>query len=289
MATTASDILEGDDVELMVEEVRPQSYVFRRAFRNHDATNANSGSISIDEWDLDIEPDEIYEVPEGASLPRLSFDQDQHTAAYTDYGFEVPVTDKAVDDSKLDVRGQAMENMAAAEERRMDAIAGQVLSNNVSDTTVDFSSDSAGSFEYMDFVQARENALENGYNINSLEGYAPATAMTDLLGMDEFTRSSELGDYVIENANLPSGNLSQTPAFLGTVADIPIYLSNVANSLGDGQALVVDTSQYGYESERESLSVDVYREEQERQDVYRAFGRYAWLSTDDDAAVMIDS
>lgn len=286
---TASDIIEGDEVEIMVNEVRPQSYIFRRAFRNHDATGANSSSIEFDELDLDLDPSEIYEVPEDASLPRASFNQDQFTAAYTDYGFEVPITDKAIEDSKLDVRAQTIEQMAEVEERRMDSIAGNVLANNVNDTTIDNSDDSSGTLEYMDFVEARQTALDLGYNIGRLEVYAPATSMTQFLGMEEFNRASELGDYVVQNANLPDGNLEQPQAFLGMIADMPVYLSNVANALGDGQALVVDTGQYGYESVRDPFSVDVYREEQEQRDVYRAFGRYDWVATDSDGALMIDS
>jgi len=286
---TATDIIEGDDVELMVEEVRPRSYIFRRAFRNHDATNANSDSITFDELDLDIDPEEIAEVPEDSSLPRASFDQGQFTAAYTDYGFEVPISDKAVADSKLDIRANAIEQMAEAEERRMDAIAGTVLYNNVNSTTIDASGDAGGTLEYMDFVKARESALDAGYNVGRLEAYAPATAMSDFLQMEDFNRASELGDWVTENANLPSGNLEQSQAFLGTCADIPVYLSNVSNDMGDGEALVVDTSVYGYESVRESFSVDSYREEQERRDVLRAFGRYDWVSTEADGAYHIDS
>lgn len=290
MATTASDVIEGEEVEMMVEQVRPQSYIFRRAFRNHDATGANSGTIEFDELDLDIDPEEIFEVPEDSSLPRASFDQGQWTASFTDYGFEVPITDKAISDSKLPVRAQAIEQMAEAEERRLDAIAGATLSNNVNAETIDFSSDSSGTLEYMDFAKAVETALDAGYNLSRMEAYAPATAYTDFMQMEEFRHASELGDWVTQNANLPDGNLEQPQAFLGMCAEIPVYLSNVANTLNTtGQALVVDTSIYGWESVREPFSVDIYREDQERRDVYQVFGRYAWAPTDDGAAWLIDS
>lgn len=290
MATTASDIIEGDEVELMVEEVRPRSYIFRRAFRNHDATNANSGTMEFDELDLDLDPEEIFEVPEDSSLPRASFDQSQFTASYTDYGFEVPITDKAIEDSKLPLRAQAIEQMAETEERRLDAIAGATLANNVSATTIDFSGDAAGVMEYMDFAEAVETALDAGYNLSRLEAYAPATAYSDFMQMDEFRLASDLGDWVTENANLPSGDLEQPQAFLGTCAEIPVYLSNVANSLAtQGQALVVDTSVYGYESVRDPFDVEIYREDQERRDVYQVYGRYAWAPTDQEAAWLIDS
>lgn len=289
MATTASDIIEGDDVEILVEEVRPRSFIFRRAFRPHDATGASSNSIEFDEIDLDLDPDEIAEVPEDASLPRVSFDQSQTRAVYTRYGFEAPISDQAVDDSKLDIRASAIEQMAEVEERRMDAIAGNVLANNVNSSTIDYSADAAGVLEYMDFAEARERALDDGYNIGRLEAYAPATAMTDFLEMNRFVQASELGDWVTENANLPEGNLEAPQAFLGVCAGIPVYLSNVANSLGAGEALVVDTSRYGYESTREAMSVDVYREEKEQRDVYRAQGRFDWVATESDCAFKISS
>ena len=245
--------------------------------------------MEFDELDLDLEPEEIFEVPEDASLPRASFDQSQTVATYTDYGFEVPVSDKAIEDSKLPLRAQAMEQMAEAEERRLDAIAGVTLANNVNEETIDFSNDSSGTMEYMDFVEVVETALDHGYNLSRLECYAPATAYSDFMQMEEFRQASELGDWVTQNANLPDGNLEQPQAFLGTCAEIPVYLSNVANSLNSqGQALVADTSIYGFESVRDPFDVTIYREEKERRDVYQVYGRYSWVATDEEGAWMIE-
>lgn len=284
MGVSASDIIEGDEVEMLIDEVRPDNYVYRRAFRNEDATDANSDEIGIDNVDFDL-GGEIMEIAENTSLSRVSFDQSETSAVFSEYGFEVPISDKAIKDGKLSQRSRAMEQIAIAEEQKMDSIAANVIENNRRSTTI---GDTSGTLEYTDFTDAVGTLLENGYSRDQAEGYVDGGAYSTLMNMNKFEASDQLVEALIKDGDLGDGNLDQ--GLLGVLGGIPIYLSNADHSpLGAGQAYVVDRAEYGFEAVRERFSTDVYREDKDRQDVYQTTGRYDWLSTDDMAAVKIDS
>ncbi len=129
---STSDIITDDDVRSMAELVRSKKYQFRRFFRSHDATNLNSNSFTFPQLDIDLDPEEIAEIPEGSEYPRADFDYGSIQAAYSKYGVELTISDEAVEDSYLDVEMDGNRQMAEAEEERMDTIAFNILNNNLS-------------------------------------------------------------------------------------------------------------------------------------------------------------
>lgn len=286
MPVSAADVLDEEVIEAIVEETRPDHYVFRRAFRNHDATGINSNSLTFPEVDFDLEG-ELVEVPENAKYPRATLNQGQFKAAYTKYGFEVPVSDTAIADSMLDIEADAGRQMSEEEERRLDEIAGAVIEANRDSTTINASGTSDGALEYDDFLETRKEFYAAGYTTNNLQAFVGPEEMTNLPTLPEFTRATEMGDAAVRRALLP-GQSDLPSALLGEIIGIPVWVSNVTDLVG-GEAYVVNTGKYGWESTREPFSVTTYREEDHDQTIHKLRGRMDWISTDSLAAKKIVS
>lgn len=288
MPVDTSDIITNEDVRSMAELVRNKQYQFRRAFRRHDATNLNSNTFQFPQMDIDLSGDEVAEIPEGSEYPRPGFDYGSVQAVYSKYGVEITISDEAVEDSYLDVEMDGNRQITEAEEERMDKIAFNVINNNLnSKGPIDSSGDAAGTLEYADFVDARTTLYNDGASLGDLFAIVNPDGMGDLLKMNQFTQASELGDAVIESGLLPGGDIGQ--GLVGTVGDIPVYATNVGGTLSAGQAIVIDESQYGWESERRSFDVESYREEDKDHTVYQLSGRYDWVPTNPDVGIKIDS
>ncbi|QLH77458.1 hypothetical protein HZS55_09185 [Halosimplex rubrum] len=288
MGITASDVVSDDDVRAIVEEIRNQYYQARRPFREHDATDINSNSFDFPVSNSDIDG-EAVEIPEGADYPRAEKDYSEVSAAYTKYGVEVTISDEAVDDGYIDVEMDAEEDMVRAEEKRMDTVAFGVLSGNTNSAgPIDANSNSNNTIEYADIVQARQQAFTDELSLSDTVLVAAGQNMADFLNMDEFTQASELGDQVITQGVLPGGNLVGTEALLGVVGDVPVYLSN-SGSFSQGQAFMVDTSNFGWESVRWDTEIDQYREDSNDQDVWKIRGRWDWVATQPSANIEINT
>lgn len=284
-----TDIVSQNEVRQMASMVRGKKYQFRRLFRRHDATNANSSSFTFPTVDVDdISGDEVAEIPAGTEYPRANFDYGDIQAAYSKYGVELPITEESVNDSVVDVLMDGNRQLTEAEEERMDRIAFSVLDSNLSaDGPIDSSGDASGNLEYADFTKARTTLFANDASLADLAAVVNPDGMNDLLNMDQFTQASEMGSDVITSGLLPGGDLGQ--GLLGMVGDIPVYASNIDGTLGAGEAIVADTSQYGWESERDPFGVDSYEEESKDQFIHQLSGRYDWVAENQELAIKIDS
>jgi len=288
MAITASDVVSDDDVRAIVEKIRNQYYQARRVFREHDATDINSNSFDFPVSNSDIDG-EAVEIPEGADYPRAEKDYSEVSAAYTKYGVEVAISDEAVSDGYIDVEMDVEEDMVRTEEKRMDTVAFGVLSGNTNSAgPIDANSNSNNTIEYADIVTARQQAFVDELSLDDTVLVASGMNMSDFLNMDEFTQASELGDQVITQGVLPGGNLVGTQALLGVVGDVPVYLSN-SGAFSQGQAFMVDMSNFGWESTRWDTEVDQYREESNDQDVWKIRGRWDWVATQPSANIEINT
>lgn len=284
----ASDVVSDDDVRAIVEKIRNQHYQARRAFRDHNATDINSNSFEFPVSDNDLDG-EVVEVEEGSNYPRANKSWSEVSAAYTKYGVEIPISDEAVDDGYIDVEMDVNEDMIRAEEKRMDTVAFGVLSGNTNSAgPIDANSNSNDTIEYADIVAARQQAFVDELNLDSLAIVSSGMDMEDYLTMSEFTQASELGDFVIESGVLPEGNLMGNQAFLGMAGDVPVYLSN-SGSFTSGQAFMVDTSNFGWESTRWTTEVSNYYEDKNDQTVYKIRGRHDWVATQPSANIEINT
>lgn len=273
MATKSSEVITGEAVEALAERQLEINRQFRRAFREHDATDANSNSYNLPEVVTDFEG-EFVEVPEGSDYPRAGLTYGGNQAFYSKFGFEAPVTDEAADDSAADIEADIIERMAEEEARRLDAIAFGVLNGN--NNAAGPIGDATGDLTWGEIVEARQTLFSQGYTPNGMELYLSPDASGDVLlefQNANFVPASELGNQVVNGQ-------------IGQVGGIPVIETNTGD-LGDGEGYLVDTNRYGWESTRWDTEVTDYREESNDQTVYKVRNRKDWVSVDPDAAIHI--
>ncbi|MFC7202868.1 hypothetical protein ACFQJC_05025 [Haloferax namakaokahaiae] len=288
MAQTASEIIDDDDVRAIVDKIRNKKYQNRRAFRQYDATNNDSNSVTFPVSDGDFDGD-VAEVPPGSEYPRSTKSYSKVSAVHTKYGLEIAIPDEDVEDSVIPITMDQEEDLIRAEETRVDGIAYGVLSGNTNSAgPIDANSNSNGVIEYADVVAARQRAFLDELDLGELMLISGGMNMQDFLNMDEFTQASELGDQVIQQGILPGGNMVGQQAFLGTVSDIPVYLSNTGD-YSDGEAYLVDPTNFGWESTRRAVDVTQYREEKQEQDVWQIDQRVDFVATQATANIGIQS
>lgn len=271
MTVTATDIITTDEVRAVLEERTEPTYQFRRAFRDDDATDISGNSKTFPTAINDVRED-MGPVAEDATYPRSGLDYDGITAEYTKDGFEIAISDEAADDSVFNVIADLTERMSIAAEGRLDARAYDVLANFNSDVTI---GDTANDLNYAALVDAETELFDNWYN--------PAQAVL-------FTSGAGFGDLAkdeVLNRDTDDGDALARQGSLGDVFGLEVVRTNTGE-LGANEALLVDTSMYGYESTRWEREVTDYREESEDRDVFKIRHRKDFLATDPDAAVFIE-
>jgi hypothetical protein len=284
----ATDVVSDTDVRTIVEKIRNNYYQARRAFRDHDATNIDSNSFDFPVSDNDLDG-EVVEIGENSNYPRSNLSWSEVSAAYTKYGVELTISDEAVDDGYIDVAMEAQDDMVRAEERRMEAVAYGVLDGNTNSTVgdIDANSNNNDTMEEADIEKARQEYFNAELDLNDAILLASGDNMSDFLNMSGFTQASELGDFVMRRGILPEGDLANQ-AFLGVVHDIPVYLSNTG-AFTEGDAFLVDTGAFGWESTRWDTEVTSYYEDDQDQTVYKIRGRADWVATQPDANIKIST
>jgi phage major head subunit gpT-like protein len=271
MTVTATDVVSDDDVRALLEERTQEMYQFRRAYRDHDATGIDSGSFTFPEA-TDRLRGEMDEVGEGANYPRSGVNYDGVDATYIKDGFEVAVSDEAVDDSAFEVVMDVMEEMGVAAESRLDSLAFTGLDNNTNDAGA-VGTDGTD-LNYDAIVAGYTQLVEDEYRPAQFEVYASADGWGDLATDSQFTQATAQGEATIRDGTLDSS--------LG----VPIYITNTGD-LSDDEAHIVDTSKFGYESTRWEQEVTNYREESEDQDVFKIRHRKDFVVMDGQANVFM--
>lgn len=282
MATTAADVISEQAVRSILEEQTTKTYQFRRAFRNHDATDISDDRFSFPGRTVELDRDDVTVVEEQSDYPRSGIEHGDTTVIYDKRGFEVTITDEAVSDSRVDVEMDAESQELRAWQGSQDQLAFQILNNNLNASGP--IGDANGSIIYQDIVDARTTLFGDEYDLSEMVLVTGADGMGDLLTMNEFTQASEMGDFVLQTGLLPNGNVG--PMFLGEIGGLPAFATNTGD-LGPGEAFVVDTSIYGYESTRWNQEIRPYRDEEKDQDVWKIRGRNGFVSTDPSAAIKI--
>ena len=269
MSTTSQDIIETDDVAQTIEDRTAEMHQFRRAYRDHDASDISSNSFTFPEWGDDLDEDDYVEIAELSEYPHADVSLDGVQVTYTKYGFQVPISDEAVSDNAVSLALDQMGELARAEERKLDRLAYGYLAENMSDTTV--SSDTP----FNTLVDAQTEMVDAGYDPGQLEMYLSPQAWGKLAKDDVLNRATDQGDALARNGQL------------ATAFGMDLVLSNIG-VLGANEAILVDTSKFGYESTRWPMEVSVNRDEDRDADVYKIRRRLGWAAMDPDAAISVD-
>jgi len=274
MPIEQSDVpIQPETVLRQVEERTEPTYQFRQAFRDYDASGNDAEELKFPVPEDDLEG-HVVEIGEGSEFPRSELNYSEVGAVRNKYGFEVTITDEAVRFGRVDVEAESQMEMARAATKNIDERAYSLLDGNNNATTV------GNDGEDLDFeavVEAYEVLFSEEYSPDDMVMFVGPDGMRDLSLDDSFNRATEGGDSLITDMG---------PDYLGTIYSVPVLSTNTGD-FADDEAMLVDTSKYGYLAEWEPMSVTTYREEDQQQTVYQISGHNGFAVTDSDAAVYI--
>jgi len=262
--------------ETILREVQERTeplYQFRQMFRDFDASGQDAEELRFPVPEDDLEG-HVVEIDEGSDFPRSELNYDDVSAVRNKYGFEVVITDEAVEFGRVDVEVEAQDEMARATEKNLDKRAYELLENNNNSVTV------GNDGEDMDFeaiVEAQNELFSQEYDPSQMMFVLGADAVRDLSLDDSFNRATNLGDDLLTNRG---------PEVFGEVYSTPAIRTNTGD-LGEDEGFLVDMSKYGYLAEWQPMSVDTYREDSNQQTVFQISGHNGFAVTDSDACIKI--
>jgi len=274
MALTTRDVITQDFVRETVEEVVDENLVWRRAFREIDASGIESNSYTFH-----IDNDEMSRptiVNEGEESPRHQSTVSEKTVKFEKYMGEVSLTMEAMEDGLIEMKAREIEDLARAMAEKLNAEAYSQISANLQTSSSSGSiGDSNGTMSFSDITEGIKALSEDDYDPDLL--FVDVDAYVDLLTDSNFNRATEQGDEVVRTGEV------------GTVAGMTVILDSTQDITGDGHgAIAVDSTRYGYELTRTPMSTREYEEPERQADIVQAFTRKAWTTIFSDAAAQID-
>jgi flagellar biosynthesis regulator FlaF len=274
MALTTRDVITQDFVRETVEEVVEENLVWRRAFREIDASGIDSNSYTFY-----IDNDEMGRptiVGEGEEAPRHQSTVSEKTVKFEKYMGEVSLTMEAMEDGLIEMKAREIEDLARAMAEKLNAEAYEQLSKNLQSSLNDGGGigDGNSTLSFSDITDGMKALTEDNYDPDLL--FVDVDGYVDLLTDSNFNRATESGDEVVRTGEV------------GTVAGMTVILDST-QSISDGHgAIAVDSTRYGYELTRSPMSTREYEEPERQADVVQAFTRKAWTTIFEDAAAVID-
>jgi len=258
-------------LEDRVEQIVQENLVYRDVFRSYDATNIASNVVQIPVPKDNGAHPKI--VDEGAEFPRSHEEYELKEMDFSKFGFEVPLTMEAVEDSRIDLTQDQVDRQARQMAEDINARAYEYATKPV-DTVSDGSSD--GTMTYSDMLAGREELVSESYN--------PDLLIADVEAFHDLSASSNFLEATDQQSTM------RREGFDGRIMGMDVIEDDSGLNLGNGGpgALMVDTDLFGYEGERTPVTTEEYEEQRTQTDVYRIFARMGWLVTDPDAGVVIE-
>jgi len=276
MAVTTTDVLTQEEVRMRLEEITQESLQFRSAFRDLDLTGIDSDTYKVPRRkDVLGEPDAI---PEGTEFPMDEEEWEKIPIHFQKYGFSVPISMEAQQDSMRNVAADHVDAMGRQMNEMLNRIAYEELSTNLNDDSPagSASSGTSGVFDYHDVIDAQKVLRQDSYSPDMLVVNTQAEA--DLLTSDEFIHASDLGDETL------------TEGAIGQVAGMDVVVSNDGHmSSSTGEGYLVDTSFYGYEATRSGIQTDEYYEDSRQIDVMQIYTQRGFKAIDEQSAVLVEA
>lgn len=274
MALTTRDVITEDFVRDTVEEVVEENLIYRRAFREIDATNIQSNSYTFY-----IDNDEMGDpqiISEGEEFPRNQSTVGEQTVQFDKFAGSVSLTMESIEDGLIDMKAREIEDLARSMSEELNEEAYNELDANA--RTQDDAGNTVGDgnsvLSFSDIVEGLRAVRENNYNpdllIVDLEGY------TDLMTDSNFNRATESGDEVVSDGEI------------GTIAGMPVVVDTTQDISSGHGAFAVDSNQFGYELTRTPVSTNEFEKPERQTDVVQVFSRKAWTTIFSEAAAKID-
>jgi len=258
-------------LEDRVEEIVQEKLVYRDVFRPYDATGISSNVVQIPVPNDDGAHPKIVE--EGAEFPRSHEEYTLKEMFFDKFGFEVPLTMEAVEDSRIDLTQDQVDRQARQMAEDINGRAFEEIEEVLGDGET---GDADGTMTYDDVLSGREELVSKSYNPDLL--IADVKAVHDLMKAENFLRATDIGDSM------------RREGAVGRIAGMEIVEDDSGLPLGGADnpgALMVDTDLFGYEGERTPVTSEEYSEDRSQTDVYRIFARMGWLVTQPEAGVVI--
>jgi hypothetical protein len=275
MAITAQDIVSERDVRAVLEERTQEQYQFRRAYKEDDATEINSGSKTFPQAVDDVRG-AMDEVGDEGTYPRASLEYEGIEANYTKDGFIIAVSDEAADDANFNVIMDTTEEMAVGAESRLDSLAWSLMNpdggaNNNDNGPI---GTNGTDLNYASIVDAYTTLFGDEFIPSGFELYVDADGFGDLATDDNFTHATNQGDQTVVQGTLQLG------------FGVPIVPTNTGD-LGNDEAMMVDTGRYGYESTRWDREVSSEYDFENDETLYKIRHRKDFVVMKDQAALFI--
>lgn len=274
MALTTKDVITQDFVRETVEEVVEENLVYRRAFREIDASGIQSNSYTFYIDDDNMGRPKI--VGEGEEPPRHQSTVSEQTVQFDKFMGEVELTMEAMEDGLIEMKAREVEDLARAMAEELNERAYDELVADAQTSTEDGGDigDGDGTLSFSDIVDGMKALREDDYTPDMM--FVDVDGYTDLLTDSNFNRATESGDEVVRSGEV------------GRIAGMPVIIDNT-QSISDGHgAIAVDSTRFGYELTRTPMSTMEYEEERRQADVIQAYTRKAWTTIFSDAAAIID-
>lgn len=256
-----------------VDQVVNEQKVFREAFRQIDSTDANSGTVQVPQ--VGDQSTAAGTVAEGSSIPGAVSDEEdlsKISISHSKYATAVTVTREAVEDSMLDVIEVHAEDRAEDMASAFNDAAYTELNGNLNADSPVAPGTPDGNITYDLAVDARTALRTDDYAPDTM--IVSADSEGDMLKLSEFVRATDLGDEVVSEARIGR--------FLG----MDVYVDTSGN-LGAGEAFVVDSDKYGFESIRREMDSRMYEQEESEQRVVQITARMGWKAAQAGAAIKI--
>jgi len=274
MALTTKDVITEDFVRETVEEVVEENLVYRRAFREIDASNIQSNSYTFYIDDDNMGQPKI--VGEGEEPPRHQSTVSEQTVQFDKFMGEVELTMEAMQDGLIEMKAREVEDLARQMAERMNEEAFDELSSNAQTKLNDGSDigDGDGTLSFSDIVEGMKALREDSHTPDML--FVDVDGYTDLLTDANLNRATESGDEVVRSGEV------------GRIAGMPVIIDSTQAIEGGSGAIAVDSTRYGYELTRTPMSTMEYEEERRQADVIQAFTRKAWTTIFSEAAAVVN-
>lgn len=273
MAVNTTDVLTQEEVRRRLEDITQETLQFRSAFRSLDLTGIDSDTYKVPRRkDVLGEPEAI---PEGSEFPMDEEEWEKIPIHFQKYGFSVPVSMEAQQDSMRDVAADHVDAMGRQMNEMLNRIAFEELTSNLNDDSPAGGVNTSGEFEYHDVIDAQTTLRQDRYSPNLLVVNTQAEA--DLLVSEEFIHASDLGDETL------------TTGAVGRVAGMDVVVSNDGHmSASTGEGYLVDTDFYGYEASRSGIQTDEYYQDERQIDVMQIWTQKGFSAIDPQAAVKVE-
>lgn len=240
MAFNTSDVISVTQIRDRVHQIAEENLVFRRAFEQLPVPPGTD-----DNWSVPVDNDvlaEPSEVGEGSRYPTDEESYGKVTFERTKIGQAIPITDEAIMDNAFPIVARLVDKQGRKFREKLDGSAFTELDGNLNASSP--GGDDDGTLSYDDVLEGKKILRGDGYNPNLL--VVQEDGEEDLLTDSDFTRSTQLGDSVVQDGEI------------GRASGMEVVVSNTGD-LGANDAFIVDTTFYG----GEAIWVDVEMEEVE--------------------------